>query len=303
MKKLLKSISPFNNRTDMDDGLFIVKKMLAFWLCYIGGLVIAEVLAILLHFAMGKNMLVGDVFDDKTISLIINYGFIVVIAIVLLYWKLVEKKPISKIGANKKFGTYFIGAGIGVFLLVVSVVIVVLTGNIEYKGIFENIDAVMVLLMAGGFVIQGAMEEFLCRGLVFQSLKEKTSTSLAITISTVLFIIPHSSSLFAGETLYGFVGVVNLVLISLIFSFLTIQFDSIWVACGLHSAWNAVLYCVMGLNLSGLDKPTAVFNMQSVGDNIINGSAYGIEASIVTTVVLGIFTAVLIFVGKKKIKK
>lgn len=58
MKQLLKNISPFNNRTEMPTALFVIKKILAFWVCYIAGLFIAEGVVILLHFALGKNMLV-----------------------------------------------------------------------------------------------------------------------------------------------------------------------------------------------------------------------------------------------------
>lgn len=300
MKKFLKNISPFNNKTDMHDVLFIVKKILAFWFCYIAGLFIAEGFAILLHFAMGKNMLVGDVFDAQIITLIMYYGYIITVGVTLIYWKLVEKKPISEIGLNKKFGSYFIGAVIGILLLVVSVGVIVLTGTIEYHGVFENINFPIILVFVGAFIVQGAMEEILCRGLVLQSLKEKTSLPVAISVSTILFIIPHWSSLFAGETIYGVIGIVNLIFISIIFSLLTIRFNSIWVACGLHSFWNFVLYNVLGLNLSGNDEVTAIFNMQSVGKNILNGSDYGVEASIITTVVLGVFTAVLILFGKKK---
>ncbi|MEE1281810.1 MAG: type II CAAX endopeptidase family protein [Acutalibacteraceae bacterium] len=300
MKKILKNISPFNNKTDMPNILFVIKKILAFWFCYIAGLFIAEGFAILLHFAMGKNMLVGEVFDDRTIQLIIYYGYIVVIAIALLYWKFIEKKPITQIGFNKKIGNYFIGAVVGVLILLISVIAVVITGSIEYHGIFDNINVPVLLLFVGGFVIQGAMEEVLCRGLVLQSLKDKVSLPIAIAVSTVMFILPHSSSLFSGEIIYSVIGIVNLILISIIFSLFTIKFNNIWVACGLHSFWNLVLYNVLGLNLSGTDEATAIFNMQSVGDNILNGSFYGIEASIITTVVLGAFTATFLLLDKKK---
>lgn len=70
MKQCLKNISPFNNRKEMPIALFILKKFLAFWLCYIAGLLIAEGVVILIHFACGKNMLVGDVFSAQTITLI-----------------------------------------------------------------------------------------------------------------------------------------------------------------------------------------------------------------------------------------
>ena len=288
----------------MPTSVFIIKKILAFWLCYIAGLFIAEGAVIILHFALGKNMLVGDVFDGQTIALITYYGYIIIAAVAVLYWKLIEKKPLSEMGLTKRFVNYFIGVLIGIFLLTVSVAFIVLTGHIEIQGVFKNANIPIIFLLFGGFVIQGATEEFLCRGIVLQTLKEKTSLPIAIAVSTVMFIIPHWSSLFAGEMIYGVIGVANLVLISIIFSLLTIRFKSIWAACGLHSFWNAILYSVFGLNLSGNDETvTAVFNMQSVGKNIWNGGEYGVEASIITTIVLSIAAAIIWYVSRDNINK
>ena len=299
MKQFLKNISPFNNRTEMPTLLFVVKKILAFWPCYIAGLFIAEGAVIILHFALGKNMLVGDVFDPQTITLIMYYGYIVMAGVALLYWKLIEKKPLSEMGLTKRFGNYLIGILAGVLLLAVSVAAIVFTGSIKYHGIYNNADILMILLLFGGFIIQGATEEILCRGIVLHTLKEKTSVAVAVNVSTVLFIMPHCSSLFEQGVVYGILGVCNLALISTIFSLLTIRFKSIWAACGLHSFWNAILYSVLGLNLSGNDETvTAIFNMQSVGKNIWNGGEYGIEASIITTVVLAIAAAIIWYVSR-----
>ena len=299
MKQFLKNISPFNNRTEMPTLLFVVKKILAFWLCYIAGLFIAEGAVIILHFALEKNMLVGDVFDPQTITLIMYYGYIVMAGVALLYWKLIEKKPLSEMGLTKRFGNYLIGTLAGVLLLAVSVAAIVFTGSIKYHGIYNNADILMILLLFGGFIIQGATEEILCRGIVLHTLKEKTSVAVAVNVSTVLFIMPHCSSLFEQGVVYGILGVCNLALISTIFSLLTIRFKSIWAACGLHSFWNAILYSVLGLNLSGNDETvTAIFNMQSVGKNIWNGGEYGIEASIITTVVLAIAAAIIWYVSR-----
>lgn len=302
MKQFLKNILPFNNRAEMPTALFVVKKILAFWLCYIVGLFVAEGFVILLHFALGKNMLVGDVFEPQTITLITYYGYIIVLGVALLYWKLIEKKSLSEMGMTKRFGNYFIGVIVGVLLLAVSVFSIVLTGNIEYKGFFENANILMIILSIGGFIIQGATEEILCRGIVLHALKEKAPLWIAIAVSTILFIIPHGSSLFEGGTIIGVIGVANLVLISIIFSLLTIYFQSIWAACGLHSFWNAILYCILGLNLSGKEETvTAIFNMQSVSNNIWNGGAYGIEASGITTVVLALTAAMIWYMNRKRV--
>lgn len=301
MKQLLKNISPFNNRTEIPTVLFVVKKILAFWLCYIAGAFVAESVIILLHFAFGKNMLVGDVFDTQTMMLITYYGYISMSVAALLYWKFIEKKPLSEMGVTKNFGNYFIGAITGVLLLTVSVVAIILTGSIKYHGAFENADISVMILFMGGFIIQGATEEFLCRGIVLHSLKEKTSLWIAIAVSTFMFVIPHWSSLFAEETIYGVIGMVNLILISIVFSLLTICFKSIWVACGLHSFWNFVLYNVIGLNVSGSSETvTAFFNMQSVNKNIWNGGEYGIEASLITTVVLAVAAGLIWFANRKR---
>lgn len=295
MKQILKNISPFNNRSEMPTAIFVVKKILAFFLCYIVGLFVAEAVVILLHFALGKNVFAGEMFDAQTITLITYYGYVIMTGVTLLYWKLIEKKPLCKMGLTKQFWTYFIGMMIGVLLLAASVFAILLSGNIEYHGIFINADYLVIVLLIGGFIVQGATEEILCRGIVLHALKERTSLWIAVAVSTIVFILPHLSSLFAGEIIYGMIGIANLILISIIFSLVTIRFESIWAACGLHSFWNAILYSVLGLNLSGNDETvTAVFNMKSVGENIWNGGVYGIEASLITTAVLA-FAAALIW--------
>lgn len=304
IKKATTSISPFNSKTQMPAALFIVKKVLSVLFCYVAGMLIAEILAIVLHFAIGYNVFQGEMLDFQTMSLIKYYGYIVFIAVVLLYWHMVEKKPLAAMGVNKTFGTYVVGAGLSVFLLALCVGGILLSGHITYEGLFERVDVPMLLLFMGGFVVQGAMEEVLCRGLLLHALKEKIALPLAVLISTVVFILPHGSALLSGELLYGAMGVVNLALISVVFSLLTIQQKNIWAACGLHSFWNAILYSVLGLNLSGNDEiSTAVFRMRSVNETLWNGGPYGIEASAVTTIWLGSFAVLLWLYIRKKAKK
>lgn len=302
MKQLLKNISPFNDRTEMPKIIYVIKIILAFWVCKIVGEVLAEGVAILIHFALGKNPLEGEMFDPQTITLITYYGYIIVIWIVLLYWKIFQKKTLSEMGITKNFGNYFIGAMIGIILGVTSAAAIMLTGMIKYNGVFKSIDFVMILLMLGGFIIQGAMEEFLCRGIVLCSLKNKTSIPVAIGVSTALFIIPHLSTLSEGKPVYVIVGILDLILISVIFSLLTLRFNSIWTACGLHTIWNFILFNILGLNLSGKDETTAaIFDIQSVGQNVLNGGDYGIEASIVTSAVLAFAAIMIEYMSRKRI--
>ena len=290
IKSFFKNISPLNNRTEMPMILYVIKVVIIFWFVKFGAELIGEAVVIALHFACGKNPLQGEMFDLNTITLITHFGYGLMIGIIVLYWKLFQKKTIAELGFTKNAGTYFIGAVVGVVLILFSVVSVVLTGAITYNGTFTNINHIYIILMLGGFIFQGAFEEVLCRGVVLQLLKDRTPISVAVGVSSVLFMIPHLNSMVGASLGIYIFAVVNLILISLVFSFLTLQFKSIWAACGLHSIWNFILYNILGLNLSGQNEMTAaIFNMKSVGSNILNGGAYGIEASTITAVVLTVF--------------
>lgn len=299
--QLIKNISPLNNRTGMPVILYVIKVIIVFWFVKFTAELIGEGFAMAFLFACGKNPLNGEMLDNNAMVLLTYCGYGLLIGIVILYWKLFQRKTLSELGFTQRIGTYPVGALIGVALIAVSVTLIMLTGSIAYSGVFENIDYGFICLMFGGFIFQGAFEEVLCRGVVLQLLKDKAPIAVAVGVSTVLFVIPHISGMKGADLGIAIVAVICLVLISLILSFLTLRFKSIYAACGLHTAWNFVLYNILGLNLSGNDtKTSAIFDMRTVGSNIINGGDYGIEASVVTAVVLAAALVLMAAVKQKK---
>ena len=302
MQKILtfiKNISPFNNRTDMPKLLYVIKVILFFWLCKFGSELIGEVIAIGVHFACGKNPLKGEMFDTQTITLITYFGYAFIIGAIVLFWKLIQKKTVRDLGFTGNPVSYLTGALTGAVLVLISTIVIVLTGAIKFNGVFDKINIPMVVAMLICYVLQGAMEEILCRGVVHQLLIKKTSVPVTIGVSAALFTIPHLSGMSGDSPMIVAAAIVNLILISVIFSLLTLRFKSIWAACGLHSVWNYILYSILGLNLSGNDEIVAsVFDMSSVGSNILNGGEYGIEASIITTAVLAAMIAFVVMVIK-----
>ena len=293
MKGIIKNLSPFNNKTDMPAAMLLVKKLLAFFLCYWAGLLIAEGVVIGVMFACGKNFMQGEMFSDTVMDLLKYYGMIVVLWVSVLYWKLTEKRKLSEMGVTKHIGGWFVGALIGVGLLTVCAAAIMLTGSIRFEGLSKGTSTATLALMLGGFIIQGAAEEFLCRGLVLCSLRDRVPLPAAIAASTLAFVYPHWSTLRDSEPKYIFSGVLCLAVISCVFSFLTLRTGSIWAACGLHSIWNFCLCCVLGLNLSGSEGASAAFiDMRRVGENLLNGGAYGIEASIISDIIIAVLAAV-----------
>ncbi|MBR6308150.1 MAG: CPBP family intramembrane metalloprotease [Lachnospiraceae bacterium] len=299
--QLIKNISPLNNRTGMPVILYVIKVIIVFWFVKFTAELIGEGFAMAFIFACGKNPLNGEMLDNNAMVLLTYCGYGLLIGVVVLYWKFIQKKTLSELGFTRRLGTYPVGVLIGAALIAVSVTLIMLTGTITYSGVFENIDYVFICLMFGGFIFQGAFEEVLCRGVVLQLLKDKAPVAVAVGVSTVLFVIPHISGMKGADLGIAIVAVVCLILISLILSLLTLRFKSIYAACGLHTAWNFVLYNILGLNLSGNDtKTSAIFDMRTVDSNIINGGDYGIEASVVTAVVLAAALVLTLAVKQKK---
>lgn len=301
MKQTIKNVSPLNNRTDMPVMLYIIKVVIIFWFVKFGAEIVGEGIVIAICFACGKNPLQGEMFDPDIMMLIMYYGYIVLIGIMLLYWKLIQKKSLSELGLTRKAGDYAIGVAVGAVLAVISVFSVVSTGAIVYNGVFGSIHAGVILLMLGGFICQGAMEEVLCRGITMGLLIKKTSAPISIGVSSVLFTIPHLFNMMEARGLMIFFAIVNLILISIVFSLFTLYSEGIWAACGFHAIWNFILYNIFGMNLSGNDEiKSAVFDMRSVENSILNGGIYGIEASAITSIVLAVTVAIMFAVLKRR---
>lgn len=294
IKKYLKVISPFNNMDEIPKSAYIVKKLLAFFVIYMAAAFIGEGIVIAILLANGYDFMHGVMPSDSIMNLLTYYGFIIYLLVTLVYCKFVEKRPIKSMGFNKSILEYILGMGIAAILLIVIMVVTSLLGGSSYLGIGKDIDWIYLFVLLGGFVIQGMAEEAMCRGFLMKSLEKKIPLDLTILVSATAFAFPHFSTLFEAEFQYAVVGTINLYLIAAIFSLLILRRSNIWIACGLHSVWNFLLYGVFGLSVSGSgENLSGVICFQVDDASIINGGQYGIEASIITTVVLGVFVVIL----------
>lgn len=301
----IKKINPLNNSTEVPTGVYIVKKLLAFFMIYVVSAVVGEVIIIAgLSFA-GYDPLNGVMPTGKFGMLLPYYGNAIFILVTILYCKLIEKQAVKALGFEKKrILQYFIGALIAVVLLTAVIAVCCVTGSITYNGFNSEVDVLYIVVLLLGLVIQGATEEIMCRGFLMQSLQKKTSVSVAIFVSSTAFALPHLLTLLEADTLYAIVGIVNLYLVSIIFSLLMLCGSNIWISCGLHTVWNFLLYGVFGLTLSGSESTSdAVFKFESTSSSIINGGVYGVEASVVTTVILLVAVIIILVRFSKKESK
>ena len=304
IKQLLKNISPFNNKTDMPAALYIVKKILAFFFIYGLSAAIGEVLVIVSLTVMGYDPLNGVMPTGFAAQLIQYYGFGIFLIVALIYCKLVGKRTFASIGFNKKIGDYFIGGAGAVLLLAAILGVCCMVGALSFNGISSGVNTAAVIALLGAFFIQSMMEETISRGLIFTTLSEKVSLPIAFFVSATVFALPHLLSILEAEAQFVVIGVVNLYLVSAVFTLLYLLRTNIYIVSGLHCVWNFVLNGVMGLSVSGsTGNENALLCFEVKGENILNGGVYGLEASIVTTAVLGISTVILMILYCKRGRK
>ena len=298
MKKgIIYRLSPLNNETNMSASLYVIKKALAFILIYVVSAVLGEGVIIGILYGLGYDPLCGIMPEGEIGALLPYYGFLVFFLVTLLYCRFVEKKNRKFLGFIGTLKDYLLGALFAISLLAVIIGIGCVSDSIMFCGFNTNVEVKSLLFWMLAFAIQGAAEEMMCRGFLLDSLKARISMPLAIFISSTAFVFPHLSSLMEADFMFVIVGILNLYLVSSIFSILVLWRSTIWIACGLHSVWNFVLYMMMGLSLSGSQsalKGVLLFRVNNA--NLLNGGEYGMEASVITTVVLGV---VLFVMGKR----
>ena len=299
MKNIICNLSPFNNSEDMSTWEYVIKKLLAFVVLYCFAAVLGEGIIIGMLCGMGYDPLHGIMPTGVIGELLPYYGFIVFLLVTVIYCKFIEKRGMKSMGFSSKIADFFVGALLAVVLIVVIIGLSCVFDSMVFNGFSEKGNNVHLVRWLLAFVIQGVAEEVMCRGFLLQALLKKTSMSMAIIISSTAFAFPHFFTLFESELLYAIIGVVNLYLISIIFSLLVILRSNIWIAFGLHSIWNFVLYGIMGLSVSGSESKSEGLIQFCVKDaNILNGAEYGMEASIIATLILA-----LVVFGLAKIYK
>lgn len=307
MKKgIIYNLSPFNNNMDMPVTEYIIKKLLAFMLIYGLAAVIGEGIIMGILYGIGYDPLHGGMPVGQIGEVLPYYGFLIFSLVTFAYWRFVEKQTFRTNGFSRKTEDYLLGTLIAVIMLLVIMSVCCISGSIVFEGFTINIDIKNLIIWLLAFVIQGSAEEMMCRGFLLNSLRKRLSVSQAILISSTVFVILHliRTTLLDTASVYAILGIINLYLISFIFSILSMWRSNIWIACGLHSMWNFILNAIMGLSVSGnesVSKGVALFDVKET--NILNGAEYGIESSIITTIVLVMSLFVVIGIWKGRIGK
>lgn len=237
--------------------------------------------------------------SSSDVTMIISlFADIVMILVVILFCKLLQKRRVMTLGFVKEgaLKEYLIGLIAGFLFFSATVLICVLTGAIKFEGISEKFAPGMFLLFCVGFMIQGMAEEVLCRGYFMISFARRYPIAVAAVINAVFFAALHLGN--PGITPLAFI---NLSLFGVFASVYFIKRGNIWGIGAFHSIWNLVQGNFYGIKVSGMTTSCTVFETTIVeGKEFLNGGSFGMEGGIATTLVLIAGTVVLCLMKKKE---
>lgn len=263
--------------------------------------ILMEISMMFFVFVIGS--LVSEVFSNFLFNiiaikeLIFLYSGIGIILVTLGYCKFIEGRSFESMGFRKNTVVldYVKGLMVGLFLLAGVYIILLLLGNIQFIGLNKDIDYGILFLLFLGFVIQGMGEEVLCRGYIMVSLGRRFGLVAGVILNSLIFSLLH---LFNDSISY--ISLFNIFVVGIFFSLYMIYTENIWGVGAVHTMWNFAQGNIFGIPVSGIDVGESLIKSRMVGNSIVSGGPFGIEGSIVTSVLFTVLTFILIYkIGKK----
>lgn len=141
---------------------------------------------------------------------------------------------------------------------------------------------VFVLFWAG--FNAGFVEELIFRGILFRWIEEFGGSWAALAITSALFGLVH----IGNDNATWFSSFTIAVEAGLMLGGAYMLTRSLWAPIGLHFGWNVTQGLVWDVPVSGNDVDGLV-DARLVGDPLVSGGAFGLEASVIALVVAGGF--------------
>lgn len=207
---------------------------------------------------------------------------LIVAALLLLRW--VDERPVAALGLGFEPGwrsELAIGAAIGCGLVSAVVLVLVVTGRVTLVATSGGAIAALPRLLLV-FVFAGAAEELLFRGYPLQVLGEASRPWVAATALCLLFAAVHLDNPDVSR-----LGALNIFIIGLLLAVGYFQTRRLWLPIGCHAAFNLSQSWLWGFDVSGFHLDSTLFTALPTGPDMVTGGGFGIEGSVVTTIVVG----------------
>lgn len=222
-----------------------------------------------------------------------------------LYRRLVRKyekrEPKELTPSLSSLGEFAFGALIGCGFISAVMGVLWLSGHYHPTGMHWTPGILLGLTLGLGAAF---LEEPVFRGFLLRVVDSKWGAPIAITTTALVFGLIHVlNSLATGDV--SIVGPIAIIVEALPFIAAYYATRRLWLAIGIHFAWNATLYGIFGMAASGIANIGGLIEGSLNGSALMTGGSFGPEGSIVTVIGAAALSAALFFVAmrNKNIKR
>lgn len=225
--------------------------------------------------------------------LVTLFGEAWTIAISLFVCLAVQRRSLATIGVERRRAPlrYAVGLILGALLCSAAVLVLCLSRAATFGGRSGDLGVFYLVFVFFGYLIQGAAEELLYRGLLLTSLARRFRWLPSVLFSALFFALMHAVNV--GATL---LSLLNVFLFGVFLGLFVLRTGSVIGAAALHAAWNFVEGHVFGCAVSGVSSATSIFSVTlDAGRESTNGGAFGPEGGLAATMVLMVALIAVLF--------
>lgn len=201
-----------------------------------------------------------------------------------------QKLVLRRLGDRKHDDLPFASAaqGMGLGAIAAFVLFSVIVGIAALLGAYRidgwgGLSNWLFLIFAAGFSA-GFVEEFIFRGILFRWIEEFGGSWAALVVTSALFGFVHITN--DNATWFSSAAIAIEAGVMLGGAYMLTR--SLWVPIGLHFGWNVTQGLVWDVPVSG-NGVDGVVNARLLGNELISGGAFGLEASVIAVVLAGGF--------------
>lgn len=201
----------------------------------------------------------------------------------IVYCRFIEARHLTSMGMRKKkAGIHYLQGLLVGFVMISLIALLSALFGITEINLCKSRNMGIIAPMLSGFLVQGMSEEFIFRGYLMNTLGGRHNPWIAVIVSSAAFSLAHLLN--PG---FSFLVFINLSLFGVFAGLYMIAFDDIWGACAIHSIWNFTQGSIYGISVSGTGENESIFRTTAVSSSVLlTGGDFGIEGSIITTIVL-----------------
>lgn len=211
-----------------------------------------------------------------------TFGAVLVAAAVILgykaYKRWVERAPDTELPLAEAVPELAAGIVFGTALFSLMTGIVALLGGFEVLGVR---GAGQIWTMLAIAIFSGTFEEVLFRGIILRHLETLIGTLGALVLTSGLFGLLH----IANDDATWFSSFAIALEAGLLLGGAYLLTRRLWLAIGIHAAWNFTQGWLFSIPVSGGEAPMGLLITRRVGPDWLTGGDFGLEASAVAMVV------------------